>query len=408
MSERRPLQPHGAPVSRRGRDLVDDWEDDPWDDPVEIYEDEFERPPRRPGGLKYLVFGGGAVGIVGLLIAFGVGIWVMRQLNPPGDPEAAVTFDVQPDDTLESVADRLEAQGIVTDARVFEEYVERRGGLTLVPGRHEIEPRDTMGNIQAALSRSPDETFEKVTFPEGYTLGQMDARLHEKAPHIPAGALVEAGYSGQVRSRYQPDDQPNPEGLAFPDTYEIGGNEDALSVYKRMVNVMDRVAGQEGIEETSAAFGYTPYQILVIASLIEREAGPFDEDRAKIARVIYNRLGLNVQLQVDATLYYAQDPATPFSQLKEIDSPYNTYKYKGLPPTLIASPSRASIRAALNPAPNPTSCKPPSDPNDIAPRNGCYWLYYVRSDAEGHHAFATNLTDHQANIAQAQAAGVLG
>jgi len=394
-------------MTRREAEFTDDWEEDRWDDPAELYQDEFERAPRRSSGLKYVVFGGATVASIVLLLGFAVGLWVMRQLNPPGEPGAPVVFDVTAEDTVESVAARLEEQGIITDARVFEEYVERRGGVELVPGRHEIEPRDTMGNIQANLSSSPQQTFQNITFPEGLTLGQMDARLHEKAPHVPAGALVEAGYSGLVRSQFQPDDQANPEGLAFPDTYEVGGNEDALSLYRRMVAVMDRVASQEGIQEKAVEFGYSPYQILVIASLVEREAGPFEEDREKIARVIYNRLGLNVQLQIDATLYYAQDPATPFDVLREVDSPYNTYKYKGLPPSLIAAPSRASIRAALNPAPNPTECDAPTDPNDFAPDDGCLWLYYVLTDEEGRHAFATNLSDHEANVAAAQAAGLL-
>lgn len=394
-------------MNRRSRELVDDWAEDPWDDPAELYEDEYERAPRRSGGLKYLVFGGGAIASIALLLAFGVGIWVMRQLNPPGDSGEAVVFEVLADDTLETVADRLEVGGLITDARVFEEYVERRGGVTLVPGRHEIEPRDTMGNIQRILQQPPEQTFTNVTFPEGLTLGQMDTRLHEKLPQIPLGALVEAGFSGRVRSRFQPAEQSNPEGMAFPDTYEIGSNEDALSIYRRMVGVMDRVAAQEGIEQRAAEFGYSPYQLLIIASIIEREAGPFDEDRAQIATVIYNRLGLNVPLQVDATLYYAQDPEIPFPQLREIDSPYNTYRVRGLPPTLIAAPSRASIRAALNPAPNPTSCSTPPR-GDIAPRDGrCLLLYYVLADTEGRHVFATNGTEHNDNVEAAADAGLL-
>jgi len=121
-------------VSRRSRGLVDDWSEDPWDDPAELYDDEFERPPGRGAGLKYVVFGGGAVIAVMLVIVFGVGMWAMRQINPSNTSDTPVRFTVEATDTVESVAARLEEQGIITDARVFQEYVERRGGLTLTPG----------------------------------------------------------------------------------------------------------------------------------------------------------------------------------------------------------------------------------------------------------------------------------
>jgi len=389
------------------RNLVDDWDEDPWDDPVELYDDDFEKPPRKSGGLKYLVFGGGAVAAVMLLLAFGVGIWAMRQISPAGEQGDAVLFVVNPDDTVKTVAARLEDEGIITDARVFEEYVERRGGLELTPGNYSLLPRDTMGNIQKILQTPPDQTLKDVLFIEGWTLGQMDAQLNEKMPHIPPGALVQAGFDCRGCSQFQPIDQPIPEGLAFPDTYEIGGNESADSVYRRMVNVMDRVAIKEGVEQSQEKLGYSPYEVLIVASMIEKESGAFDEDRQKIAAVIYNRLGLGVPLQIDATLYYAQPADTPFDVLKATDSPYNTYMHGGLPPTPIASPSRASIRAAMNPAPNPEECSPPPE-DDFAPADQCLWLYYVLSDAEGHHAFATNLAEHEVNVQTARDAGLLG
>ncbi len=105
-------------------------------------------------------------------------------------------------------------------------------------------------------------------------------------------------------------------------------------------------------------------------------------------------------LQIDATLYYNQDPNLPFEQLKAMDTPYNTYKIPGLPATPIAAPSRKSIQAALNPAPNP-------DPAQCPGGKPCGWLFYVLADANGKHAFATNLAEHEANVAKARAAGVL-
>ena len=110
-------------------------------------------------------------------------------------------------------------------------------------------------------------------------------------------------------------------------------------------------------------------------------------------------------LQIDATLYYQQNPDLPFSLLKATDTPYNTYMYTGLPPTPIANPGRASIRAALNPANDP----PQGDPICAAlpdPRN-CPLLYYVIADEDGRHAFASTVEQHEANVERAREAGLL-
>jgi UPF0755 protein len=122
--------------------------------------------------------------------------------------------------------------------------------------------------------------------------------------------------------------------------------------------------------------------------------------------VIYNRLFLEMNLQIDATLYYQGDRDTPFPILRRTPGPYNTYLNAGLPPTPIANPGRASIRAALNPAANP----PPGDPICQAledPTQNCLYLYYVLADEDGGHAFAATLEQHEENIRRARAAGLL-
>jgi UPF0755 protein len=171
-----------------------------------------------------------------------------------------------------------------------------------------------------------------------------------------------------------------------------------------MVTLMERVGRQEHIDTAPKTIGLTPYQVLIVASMIEREA-KVDADRAKIARVIYNRIYLGVPLQIDATLLYNQPSTKTFAQLKATDTPYNTYLHMGLPPTPIANPGRASIHAALNPAANPSK----GDPLCVALPAGvpCVYLYYVVSDADGRHAFAVTLQQHEANIARARLKGLL-
>ena len=162
---------------------------------------------------------------------------------------------------------------------------------------------------------------------------------------------------------------------------------------------------QEGLDDQLKRNGHSPYEILIVASLIEREA-KFDVDRAKIARVIYNRLDLGMPLQIDASLFYGQPAGTPFSVLKDTDTPYNLYLHTGLPLTPIANPGRASIRAALNPAVDPS----PGDPlcKGLAALEPCQYLYYVVSDAAGHHVFAATLEQHDANVQRARDLGLLG
>lgn len=164
------------------------------------------------------------------------------------------------------------------------------------------------------------------------------------------------------------------------------------------------MARQENIEERAPEIGLTPYQVLVVASLIEREAR-VPEDRAKIARVIYNRLFLGMPLQIDATLLYQQDPDRPFDELKAIDTPYNTYLYTGLPPTPIANPGRASIQAALNPVANPSLGDPLC--KGLARETPCLYLYYVLTDEDGRHVFAATLEQHEANVQAARDKGLL-
>lgn len=380
------------------------WRHDPWDDPDQTDALVVERPPRHRRPFKWLVWllmflGFAAVVVVGI-----GGLWYTQQVNPKGDPGDPVTFTVNADDTVESIATRLEATGLVTKAWVFEWYVERQGGLELTPGYYQLRPNDHMGNLMRTLSIPPSQTFTKVTFPEGFTYAKMGVRLEDKVSRLSASEFGVAATDGTIRSIYLPEGINSLEGLLFPDTYQVSNGETEAQVVQRMVDLMERVASQEDIEAKSASMGLTPYQVLVVASLIEREAA-VPEDRAKIARVIYNRLFFGMPLQIDASLYYQQDGDLPFSELREIDSPYNTYLYKGLPPTPIANPGRASIEAALNPAPNPSLGDPICV--DLPEGTPCVYLYYVLADADGGHVFAATIEQHEANVDRARELGLL-
>jgi len=335
--------------------------------------------------------------------------WYLRQVNPPGDPAAAEIFTVTETDDLISMSKRLEQEGFIVNDSVFRSYVSSKGGLDVAAGFYTLKPHDHVGNILRVLRTPPNETVTKITFPEGFTLEQMAQRIGEVVKSVKeSDFLTKTGDTvteiSAVRSVYQPDAVSSLEGLLFPDTYLISGDQTATQVAQQMLKLMERVGRQEGLDDSINTVGLSPYEVLTIASIIEREA-KVPEDRAKISRVIYNRLNLGMPLEVDATLLYKQNPDLPFVELKAIDSPYNSYLYPGLPPTPIANPGRAAINAALNPAPNPSSGNPIC--REITDGSPCLYLYYVLSDKDGHHKFAATLTQHQANVQAAIIAGVL-
>ena len=390
-------------------DTPTDWVDDPWDRVEAAADDALveSRRFRRPN--RWVVRGVLGALLVIIAVVASVGWWYLRQVNPPGDAGAAVNFTVIEGDNIDAVSRRLQTDGFITSSRVFRWYVDRNGGIEFVPGYYQLKPRDHMGNIMGALNTPPAQTFVNVTFPEGYTVAQVADRLAEKVPRIDAATFLAQAGAGVVTSDFGPAAAPTGrsalEGLLFPDTYQISGDDSATRVIERMADLMERVGRQEGLDKSQEAVGYSPYEVLVIASMIEREA-KVPADRAKIARVIYNRLRRDMLLQIDATLRYGQPDDLTIAQLVEIDSPYNTYTRKGLPATPIANPGRASIRAALNPAPNP----PLSDPmcKDLKKSQKCEYIYYVIADKEGGHVFAATLAQHEANVEAARAAGLIG
>ena len=379
-----------------------DWTSDPWDEPQAA--GSVERLRWQTRSVKWVAYIVLVLVIVMVLVAGLVGWWYIRQVNPTGDATAPASFTVAEGDTLQSLSERLETEGFVGDASMFRWYVERHGGLEVTPGYYEIARRDHMGNVLGRLRTPPSETYTKVTFPEGFTVQQIAARLDRDMETMTEADFMAAAADPSLVASFRRPDNSSLEGLLFPDTYQVSNGESEAQVIQRMIVQMERVGSQEDIVTKGQKFFQDPYGILTIASLIEREAKT-DEDRAKIARVIYNRLAKDMPLGIDATLYYGQDPNTPFGELLELDTPYNTRMHTGLPPTPIANPGRESIRAALNPAPNPSVGDPLclGLPEDVA----CEYIYYVLADEEGGHAFAVTDEQHTANVDAARAAGLL-
>ena len=346
--------------------------------------------PRRPGGRVTrrgrIVFGLLAV----LLVAgLGAGLWLLRQVNPGGGPGEKVIVDVVPGTSVVGVARRLEAEGVITSARIFRVYLKVKGGpATVQAGEYELRRNLSMGAARAALRRGPSIKFDKLTIPEGLTLDQIADRVGA-LPGRNRDRFLATARSGVVRSKWQPPGHTNLEGLLFPDTYLVTDKEDDTALLRRLVGRFDDVADEVGLGSGAGPAGLRPYQLIVAASLVESEA-KVPEDRPLIASVITNRLQKGMKLQIDATVLYALGEHKERVLYKdlEVDSPYNTYKIDGLPPTPISAVGKESLAAMLRPA-NTT------------------YLYYVLFDKSGKHAFATTSAEFEALKAEARRKGLL-
>jgi len=222
------------------------WREDKWDDVAAVgslseYDLDHEPPSFRQ--FSKIVVAAVAVSTVLLLAMGAVGLWYLHQVNPSGGGAVAITFTVNEGDTVASVSERLLAENLITNARVFRWYVARKGGIELVPGYYVIIPHDHFGNIRKRLATPPSETFIKVTFPEGFTLLQIGERLAANAPQISVDRFNEVAALGELRSKFQPDGQNSLEGLLFPDTYQISGNDTEETVLQRRNVAKAREAG---------------------------------------------------------------------------------------------------------------------------------------------------------------------
>jgi UPF0755 protein len=331
---------------------------------------------------------------VALVVGTG-GWWVMRQVNP-GAAGADVTVTIPPGSTTTQIANLLEREGVIANATVFQYYVRWRGAGPFDAGLYDrLRERWDMGAVVDRLDEGPlPPRYTELVIPEGFWQSDITVRILETFPQMDAGELATA--MSTVRSRYQPPDSANLEGLLFPATYRIeeGDERDEEGLVRQMTETFDATADELGLTDTSVASEaagrpLTPYEVVIVASMIEEEAR-IPEERPMVARVIYNRLRDGMMLGIDATVLYAigeQKEQLTRSDLN-VDSPFNTRRFEGLPPTPIASPGRASLEAALRPAEGP-------------------WRYYVIEDADGRHFFTDSASEFEAARQRAERAGLL-
>jgi len=278
---------------------------------------------------------------------------------------------------------RLAEAGVVRDVRAFQIAARVKGAETrLQAGEYRFDRAATAFQVVDRLARG-DVFVRPLTFPEGRTAAEM-AAIFEERGFGPAADFQRAARNASLVAAFDPA-APDLEGYLFPSTYRLARNATARALVGLMVQSFESSFDAD-LRAAAAARGFTVREAVTMASLVEEEAQK-PEERPMISAVYHNRLKIGMGLQCDATVIYALQRAGRWNGNitradLAMDSPYNTYRYRGLPPGPIANPGRASLDAAVKPADVP-------------------YLYYV-SRNDGSHAFATTLDEHNRNVQQYQ------
>jgi UPF0755 protein len=281
-----------------------------------------------------------------LLLVF---LYLLASAAPDGGEEdTPVTVVVEEGDTLSAAAGKLEETGVISSSTLFKLKARIEGGDTKIkPGEYRIKPGEDDDKILEILSTG--STFT-LTIPEGLTLKQTAQKVEEESG-VPAAEFEEAAKKTDYGYAFLDDPAvETTEGFLFPKKYELEEGADASHIIDRLLNQYSIETQDLDFARAQKQFGLTEYELVTVASLIEKEAAN-PEERPLVASVIYNRIRVGMPLQVDATIQYALDEPKEKITLDDlkVESPYNTYTNRGLPPGPISSPSRESIEAALNP-----------------------------------------------------------
>ncbi|MBI4136478.1 endolytic transglycosylase MltG [Candidatus Roizmanbacteria bacterium] len=306
--------------------------------------------------------------IILVVLIGGTVLWFREATLPVNtvDPVSDI-FVIQPGEGVRTIANNLENEGFIRDSLAFFILVKQQG----------IERNIQAGDFRLSTAMSAQEIIEElqhgtidvwVTIPEGWRNEEIALKLTQELAIPEQEFLLHAE-----------------EGYMFPDTYLFPKLASGSAVAAKMRNTFTQKVAEDHASEIAAS-EFTLAEIVTLASLVERESR-FDEERPIVASVLINRIHEGMSLNIDATLQYAlgyqSDEKDWWKQTltiddKEIESPYNTYKYAGLPPGPIANPGLSSILAVLN----------PSETN---------YFYYLH-DADGQIHLAETYEEHQQNI----------
>lgn len=306
--------------------------------------------------------------------------WVYYSLFAPVDlPEAGYALRIERGSNLNQVVDRLSQEGVLPSSLMVKLWLRLHPGYERIqPGLFKLSP--PLSAVELVDRITKVEQANRLTVVEGMTFRSLLDQLagRQDIQHELTGK------SDQEVLQLVGADESHPEGLFAPDTYDIAPGDSDLSILKRLYRQQEKVLAEEWTARAADLPYRSPYEALIMASIVEKETG-LAQERPQIAGVFVRRLQIGMRLQTDPTIIYGMG-ATYAGKIRKKDkerlTPYNTYRINGLPPTPIALPGRAAIHAALNPAAGDS-------------------LYFV-ARGDGSHVFSATYDAHRQSVQQFQ------
>lgn len=305
-----------------------------------------------------------------------------------GAGSGEVLIRVSPGDTATDIAATLVSKGVVKSENAFRNAAkDDPRSVSIQPGTYKLRKEMSGASALALILDPVARMLSRVTVPEGLSVAGT-LKLIAGKTSLPLKDLQAAakntkalGLPSYAKGRL--------EGFLFPETYDLEPGTTAAGLLKAMVAMFKEKVDTSGLSQRAADVDLTPYQLIIVASMVEKETLKVEE-RPKVARVIYNRLTQDFYLGVDAAVLYGLGRSSGGLTRADLakDTPYNNRLHKGLPPTPIANPGIASVQGAVDPAPGP-------------------WLYYVLDDDKsGRHVFTDDPEVFNTAKAKCQAAGL--
>ncbi len=327
----------------------------------------------------------GLLGTAGYIVFGAYRDYTERTADYPGPGAGSKVVKIAAGASVREIGRTLEQGGVVRSEGAFVAAARQEPRATSIqPGHYKLAERMSAADALAGLLDPAARILARVTVPEGQTVAETLARL-AKETELPLKDYQAAvkdtsalGLPAYANGRA--------EGFLFPATYDVEPGATAASVLAQMVDRFNGAADDVDLDGRARRVGLAPYQVVVVASLIQAE-GRNPGDFGRVSRVIHNRLARGITLALDSTVHYVVGKTgvvTTTRRQRQVNSPYNTYLFPGLPPGPIGSPGQDALEAALNPSPGD-------------------WLFFVTVDpSTGLTKFAATETEHERNVAEFQ------
>ena len=285
--------------------------------------------------------------------------WLEKEIQTPLNKGSQIKkiFEIKKGESLTSVAERLEKEGIIKNKYLFLFYLWQKNKRKIIAGRYFLSPSESIPQIVEKLEKGKVVREEiAITFPEGMTLKEMEAKFKkELGRKVNLAKFKVKDFKNEFDFFEGVKENSSLEGFLFPDTYFFKKDQKDKEIVEKFLKNFDKKLSPFLRQEIKKQ-KKTIYEILIMASLIEKEARSFEEKRI-VSGIFWERIKKNIPLESCATIAYIlgrswkniEEMRKDISQARNIDSPYNTYKYPGLPPGPICNPGLDSIKAAIFP-----------------------------------------------------------